>query len=100
TFVQERQATDRSAGGLGLGLAIVRNLVQLHGGSVSALSEGGGRGSEFIVRLPGLGQASANEGPRAVMHAPRTAPEGKSRRVLVVDDNVDAAEMLQEYLSA
>ncbi len=51
-FVQERQALDRSHGGLGLGLAIVRNLVELHGGAVSASSEGLGQGSEFVVRLP------------------------------------------------
>jgi PAS domain S-box-containing protein len=53
-FVQERQTIDRSQGGLGLGLAIVRNLVEQHGGSVLARSEGPGRGSEFIVRLPAL----------------------------------------------
>src|SRR5690606_544668 len=51
-FVQERQALDRSRGGLGLGLAIVRGIVELHGGSVEAKSEGRGRGSEFIIRLP------------------------------------------------
>lgn len=51
-FVQERQAIDRSQGGLGLGLAIVRNLIERHGGSVLARSEGLGHGSEFVVRLP------------------------------------------------
>ena len=51
-FVQERQALDRSQGGLGIGLTIVRSLVERHGGSVSARSDGPGRGSEFVVRLP------------------------------------------------
>ena len=51
-FVQERQAIDRSQGGLGLGLTIVRNLVERHGGTVSAHSDGPGTGSEFVVRLP------------------------------------------------
>ena len=51
-FVQERQTLERSQGGLGLGLTIVRSLVQMHGGTVSAHSEGLGRGAEFVVRLP------------------------------------------------
>src|SRR5690606_17228621 len=53
-FVQERQALDRARGGLGLGLTIVKNLVQAHGGTVTARSEGPGRGSEFEIRLPAL----------------------------------------------
>jgi signal transduction histidine kinase len=57
-FVQERQALDRAQGGLGLGLAIVRSLVEMHGGTVEARSEGNGRGSEFIVRLPAAGSGS------------------------------------------
>ena len=59
-FVQERQAIDRAQGGLGLGLAIVRSLVELHGGRVEARSEGHGRGSEFIVRLPAADPGSIN----------------------------------------
>ena len=51
-FVQDRHAGDRSLGGLGLGLGIVRNLVEQHGGTVSATSDGEGKGSEFVVRLP------------------------------------------------
>ena len=54
-FVQEREVLDRSQGGLGIGLTIVRSLVERHGGSVSAQSDGTGRGSEFIVRLPAAG---------------------------------------------
>jgi signal transduction histidine kinase len=53
-FVQEREVLDRSQGGLGIGLTIVRSLVERHGGSVSAQSDGAGRGSEFIVRLPAI----------------------------------------------
>ena len=53
-FVQERQALDRSQGGLGIGLTIVRSLIERHGGSVSARSDGPGKGSEFIVRLPAV----------------------------------------------
>jgi PAS domain S-box-containing protein len=99
-FVQERQAIDRSQGGLGLGLTIVRNLVERHGGSVSAHSEGVGRGSEFIVRLPKARQtraeASADAGPAATSAARRCGPG--TPRILVVDDNEDAAEMLAEAL--
>jgi signal transduction histidine kinase len=62
-FIQERHAVDHSQGGLGLGLTIVRRLVELHGGSVTAASDGVGRGSEFTVRLPAA--ASAREKPHA-----------------------------------
>jgi signal transduction histidine kinase/ActR/RegA family two-component response regulator len=96
-FAQDRQAIDRAQGGLGLGLAIVRSLVSLHGGSVSARSEGRGRGSEFVIRLPRAGAdgaAAAGEAERVAHEAIRTA-----RRVLIVDDNVDAASLLAELLS-
>jgi len=99
-FVQERQAIDRSQGGLGLGLAIVRNLIERHGGSVLAHSEGLGRGSEFVVRLPGVAQPCDLAGPLA---APEGGPELVYRagvsRILVVDDNEDAAEMLVDALT-
>jgi CheY-like chemotaxis protein/two-component sensor histidine kinase len=92
-FVQEGQALDRAQGGLGLGLAIVRVLVELHGGTVEARSEGHGRGSEFIVRLPAA--AADRAAPSA---APRVEREIAARpdalRILVVDDNADAAELL------
>jgi len=98
-FVQERQALDRSQGGLGLGLAIVRNLIARHGGSISASSEGAGRGSEFVVRLPKAASALPVEpvSPSAVVHAEEPAA---GLRILVVDDNEDAAEMLYEALGA
>ncbi|MDQ3170365.1 MAG: ATP-binding protein [Acidobacteriota bacterium] len=97
-FVQEGQAVDRSQGGLGLGLTIVRNLIQHHGGSVAALSDGPGKGSEFIVRLPMA--AEARESPVVAQPRPAASKEARAGapRILVVDDNVDAAEMLAEVL--
>jgi PAS domain S-box-containing protein len=101
-FVQGRQALDRSAGGLGLGLTIVRNLVEHHGGTVSAYSQGRGAGSEFVVRLPkATGVAAAGDGHVADAEAGTTvARAAGGPRVLLVDDNVDAAEMLAAALSA
>jgi CheY-like chemotaxis protein len=97
--VQERRTLERSEGGLGLGLAIVRNLVAMHGGTVAARSEGRGRGSEFVVELP----AAARQDPlarngTAGSSEPSLAPSG--RRILVVDDNADAAQLLAETLRA
>jgi len=101
-FVQERQATDRSMGGLGLGLALVRSLVAMHGGTVSAHSEGPGRGSEFAIELPALATEVEPQprarGPRATL-APDARPPGV-HTILVVDDNRDAAEVLANALSA
>ena len=95
-FAQGRQAIDRSKGGLGLGLAIVRSLVRRHGGRVTAHSAGPGMGSEFVVRLPGapLPQASgdADDGQAAHLGATPRA------RILVVDDNEDAATLLADAL--
>jgi signal transduction histidine kinase/ActR/RegA family two-component response regulator len=82
-------------GGLGLGLAIVRGLVSLHGGRVDAKSAGRGRGSEFVVQLQASAPAAAERAPAAVEEA---APAAVSRRVLVVDDNVDNTEALSLYL--
>jgi CheY-like chemotaxis protein/anti-sigma regulatory factor (Ser/Thr protein kinase) len=99
-FVQERQNLDRAAGGLGLGLAIVRNLVELHGGSVSVDSVVG-RGSRFVVRLPLARQQSETSGQVASQAPPRvTVAAGNARRVLIVDDNVDAAGLLAQILEA
>jgi signal transduction histidine kinase/ActR/RegA family two-component response regulator len=94
-FVQGGRSTDRREGGLGLGLALVKSLVALHGGSSAVRSEGPGRGSEFEVRLPATG-APERRGEAA------PAPAGKrsvtAKRVLVVDDNEDSAELLCEML--
>ena len=93
-FVQGTDSLARARGGLGLGLTLVRSLVQLHGGSVEARSDGAGRGSEFVVTLP-LGQA-----PEAAGSAPtdRLPAPSAGRKILIVDDNVDAAESLCELL--
>jgi signal transduction histidine kinase len=95
-FVQNRQSLERSRGGLGLGLTIVRSLVELHGGSVEVKSEGIGKGSEFVVELP----ASDTKGPQseADAGAARKARPEAGKRVLVVDDNHDAAATLKEVL--
>jgi PAS domain S-box-containing protein len=93
-FAQASPSLDRSEGGLGVGLAITRMLVELHGGTVEVHSEGAGRGSEFIVRIPAL--------PAPAKHAAAPRPSGAAsavpHRVLVADDNVDSAEMLAEAL--
>ncbi|HEX5273590.1 MAG TPA: response regulator [Gemmataceae bacterium] len=94
-FTQVDRSLDRSQGGLGIGLTLVRQLVEMHGGRVEAHSEGPGRGSEFVVRLPLLKEEPrpAAEKLNGSPGAARAAP-GKSRKVLVVDDNRDAAESL------
>ena len=95
-FVQAERSLARSQGGLGLGLTLVRRLVELHGGSVAASSDGPGRGSEFTVRLPAL-RRGPERGDRPGTAGPARARSGV-RRILVVDDNVDAAESLARLL--
>jgi signal transduction histidine kinase/CheY-like chemotaxis protein len=94
-FIQADQSLDRSQGGLGIGLTLVRCLVELHGGSVQAFSPGPNQGSEFVVRLPVRSEAPPSGNGAA---APPTA--SSSFRVLIVDDNVDAAESLALVLQA
>ena len=96
-FVQGRQGMDRSAGGLGIGLTLVRTLVELHGGRVTADSQGVGRGSTFTVRLPVEDAEAAVSRRRSAPIAVQAAHE--PRRVLVVDDNEDALVLLAEVLS-
>lgn len=91
-FNQVNRVLDRSQGGLGIGLALVRRLVELHGGSVEASSEGPNKGSTFTVRLP---LASGPTTPASILP---DAPVPAHTRVLVVDDNHDAAEMLSVML--
>ncbi len=92
-FVQGERTLERKDGGLGLGLALVKGIAELHGGSVRAASAGPGRGSEFVVRLPIAGTATTDA---AAPLLPRAAES--RRRVLVVDDNVDAAETLAQIV--
>jgi PAS domain S-box-containing protein len=94
-FYQGKRSPDRSQGGLGIGLALVRSLVELHGGTVQAASEGEGRGSTFTVRLP-LPEQGARAAEQASGDALQQAPG--SLRVLVVDDNTDAAELVAMFL--
>jgi PAS domain S-box-containing protein len=97
-FAQADRSLNRSQGGLGIGLALVRGLVRLHGGTVSARSEGAGRGSEFIVRLP-LRRANIAPSPSPDAAGAHVAHMAKTpRRVLVVDDDVDGARSLEKLL--
>jgi PAS domain S-box-containing protein len=89
-FVQGQRGLDRSEGGLGLGLTLVRRLIELHGGRVEATSRGRGKGSEFIVRLPLVSETPV----AARAPAPRPASSASRMRVLLVDDNRDSAESL------
>lgn len=92
-FAQADRTLDRAKGGLGLGLTLVRQLVNLHGGRVEAQSEGLGKGSLFVVHLPLLDDIAAPAAQENAVAAISDAV-GKGRRVLVVDDNVDAAQSL------
>jgi signal transduction histidine kinase/CheY-like chemotaxis protein len=95
-FVQVDRSLTRAQAGLGVGLTLARRLVGLHGGTITAYSEGVGKGSEFIVRLPLVGAAIAEEAP------PKERVEGdrEARRILLADDNVDFANSLAALLAA
>ncbi len=95
-FVQRQQSIDRARGGLGLGLSIVRGLVDAHGGRVSAHSEGPNQGSEFVVHLPRAPKGEASLSQPA--DSAKLGSVGPALRILVVDDNVDGAEMLAAAL--
>jgi PAS domain S-box-containing protein len=94
-FVQATNADMPSHGGLGIGLTLVKNLVELHGGTIEAQSDGRGKGAAFVVRLPALQQVAAGV-PRTELEASPVAQSG--RRVLIVDDNQDAASTLATLL--
>jgi len=96
-FSQGERTADRSSGGLGLGLSLVKSLVDLHGGEVFARSDGEGKGSEFVVRLPRLIRSAAGKGK--AVPAPPGVRQASLQRILVVDDNVDAAELLASILA-
>ncbi len=96
-FTQVDRTLEKTTGGLGIGLSLVKGLVEMHGGTIEARSEGEGRGSEFTVRLPVATSAASESEPR------RTTARSAScrpvlRRILVVDDNVDSAESLAQLL--
>jgi PAS domain S-box-containing protein len=94
-FTQAERTLDRAQGGLGIGLTLVKSLVEQHGGRVEAFSDGPGRGSEFVVRLP---LTCIPESP-SIDHTPARANSVPPRRILVVDDNADAADTLAMVLS-
>jgi len=113
-FTQLERNDGRALGGLGIGLALVQRLVQMHGGDVTAASEGLGKGSVFAIRLPVLGEEQEASAARAGMH-PNTLPSGTdvasvvtplvaagtqrmTRRILIADDNNDALESLATLL--
>ena len=95
-FTQADDSLDRTQGGLGIGLTLTRTLVEMHGGTIVALSEGRGKGSEFVVRFP----LASESGPlEALEKGEDPIPRGhRPRRILVVDDNVDAARSLSLFL--
>jgi two-component system CheB/CheR fusion protein len=92
-FMQAEATLDRSKGGLGLGLALVKGLVEMHGGDVCAHSDGPGKGAEFVVELP-LEATAADQAVPTVVGAKQSR-----RRVLIIEDNIDAADSLREVLA-
>jgi CheY-like chemotaxis protein len=95
--VQGAQGPERASGGLGVGLALVKNLVSLHGGSVAAASAGRGHGSTFTVTLPlAVDDPDAMTVPAPLVE--RSSAAAASQRILVIDDNADAAEAMADYL--
>lgn len=92
-FTQVDRSTEQAQAGLGIGLTLVKRLVEMHGGSITVRSDGRGRGSEFVVRLPMAREPIASATPPAV-----AAPPPRPRRIVIVDDNVDAAVSLAMLL--
>lgn len=97
-FFQGHRKMDRAEGGLGIGLSLVKNIVELHGGTVMARSPGEGQGSEFIVQLPAKPGFVMPDQP-AKVPAAGTAVVANKRRIMLVDDNADAADTLAGFLS-
>ncbi len=97
-FVQGTRTLDRSAGGIGVGLTLVRSLVAMHDGTVLAASKGVGQGSEFVVRLPLADARPPAEDAHEDGTTPAALPYGRRAKVVVVEDNEDSREMLSETL--
>jgi CheY-like chemotaxis protein/anti-sigma regulatory factor (Ser/Thr protein kinase) len=95
-FVQIDQSLERTKGGLGIGLTLVKRIVEMHGGTVTANSEGLGKGSEFIVQLPVTEEAAPNQTNPSTSDPPSRA--ASRQKILVVDDNVDGAQSLAMML--
>jgi PAS domain S-box-containing protein len=97
-FAQADRSLDRSRGGLGIGLTLVRRLVEMHGGRVEARSEGTGKGSEFLIHLPRAGVEDAGDANDGDSRRPPADAGGRALRVLIIEDNQDAREMLSALL--
>lgn len=98
-FTQAERSIERSQGGLGIGLTLVKRLVEAHGGEVEAHSDGLGHGSRFVVRLPGCANAGVASLEQVLRRkTPKAAPAVAAPKLLVVDDNEDAAELIAELL--
>jgi len=96
-FTQANRSLDRSQGGLGIGLTLVRKLIEMHGGTVEARSEGVDRGSEFVVRLP-VTRDRLVDAPVAARMG-ETQPQARALRVVLVDDNIDGVESLADLIA-
>jgi signal transduction histidine kinase len=93
-FTQANWSLDRTEGGLGVGLALVHSLVEMHGGRVEAFSAGSGQGSEFVIHLPMLTKEAQSQGITPAISADHAPTPRACRRILVVDDNVDSAQCM------
>jgi signal transduction histidine kinase/ActR/RegA family two-component response regulator len=91
-FAQAENAIGRAQGGMGIGLALVRSLLQLHGGEITAKSDGVGKGSEFVIRFPLEEEVSERQFRTAPRHA---SGDGQPRRIVVVEDNADVRDLLR-----
>jgi two-component system CheB/CheR fusion protein len=98
-FVQSKRTLDRSAGGLGVGLTLVRSLVNLHGGTVQVHSDGEGKGCEFVVRLPLTDRGETRAEPSSEPVGPVGRPLREGAKIVIVEDRADSRELLCELLS-